>query len=227
LGDTGPEHWGDLDSSFHLCAHGVQQTPIDLPAKAAATSHAPPRPQWSPVPLTVVNNGHTIQVVDTAPSSFTVDGTTYALAQFHFHSPAEHTIGGRTYDAELHLVHKSSDGKVLVVGILFKEGAENALLEPIWDAMPPEESPVPKTVSNVAIDLASLLPSAPRYLRYDGSLTVPPCTEGVRWLVVEPDPSAPPQLSRAQIAKLRAATHGETNRPIQPLGGRSVTELLP
>jgi carbonic anhydrase len=221
--DTGPEHWGDLDPSFGLCSHGAKQSPVDLPAHAA-TAHAPPRPQWAPVPLRVVNNGHAIQVDDTAPS-FTVDGTTYSLAQFHFHSPAEHTIAGRTYDAEMHLVHESSDGKVLVVGVLFTSGAESAVLKPIWDAMPAQVGGSPVTVPNVAIDVASLLPSAPRYLRYEGSLTVPPCTEGVTWLVVEPDANT--SLSADQIARLRAATHGATNRPVQSLRERVVTELLP
>jgi carbonic anhydrase len=174
-----------------------------------------------------VNTGHTVQVEDTAPSSFTVGGTSYSLAQFHFHSPAEHTIAGHAYDAEMHLVHKSADGKLLVVGILFTTGTENAVLKPVWDGMPAQTGGPPVTVPNVAVDVASLLSKSPRYLRYDGSLTVPPCTEGVTWLVVEPDERAPAQLSAAQIDKLRAATHGPTNRPIQPLHDRIVTELVP
>jgi carbonic anhydrase len=223
-GDTGPEHWGDLDPSFGLCSHGAKQTPVDLPLHAT-TAHAPARPQWTPVPLHVVNNGHAIQVDDVAPSSFTVDGTTYMLAQFHFHSPAEHTIAGHAYDAEMHLVHKSSDGKILVVGLLFTNGAENAVLKPVWDAMPSQAGGSPVIVPNVAIDVASLLPSAPRYLRYEGSLTVPPCTEGVTWLVVEPDSNL--SLSADQIARLRAATQPATNRPVQLLRERVVTELVP
>ena len=213
-----------MDPSFGLCGHGAKQAPVDLPAHATA-ARAPARPQWAPVPLHVVNNGHAIQVDDTAPSSLTVDGTTYTLAQFHFHSPAEHTIAGRAYDAEMHLVHKSNDGRFLVVAVLFTSGVENAILKPIWDAMPSQAGGPPVTVPNVAIDVASLLPSAPRYLRYEGSLTVPPCTEGVTWLVVEPD--SRPSLSTDQIARLRAATHSATNRPVQLLGERVVTELVP
>ncbi len=226
-GETGPEHWGDLDPSFGLCARGEKQTPIDLPAHATMAAPAPPRPQWAPVPLHVVNNGHAIQVDDSAPSSFAFEGTTYSLVQFHFHVPSEHTIAGRGYDAEMHLVHKSSEGKILVIGVLFATGAENTVLKQVVSTMPAEPGGPPVTVPNVAIDVASLLPNAPRYLRYDGSLTTPPCTEGVTWLVVEPETSAPPQLSAEQLAKLRAVMHGATNRPVQRLGGRVVTELRP
>ena len=110
-GDTGSAHWGALDPSFELCSHGTKQPPIDLPPSAPATA-APARPERAPIPLRVTNTGHTIQVNDSAASSFTVDGVAYTLAQFHFHSPAEHTIARRAFDAEMHLVHKSEDGNL-------------------------------------------------------------------------------------------------------------------
>jgi carbonic anhydrase len=226
-GENGPAHWGELDPAFALCASGKSQSPIDLPAQPTRRAPVPARPQWDPVPLVPRNTGHTIQIDDTAPSSFVVDGTTYALAQFHFHSPAEHTIAGRTYDAEMHLVHKSPAGKLLVVAIFFERGTENATLKPEWDAMPMQVGHEPVASPGVAIDVAALLPKAPRYLRYDGSLTAPPCSEGVTWMVVEPDASAPTQLSAEQIAKLQAATRGATNRPLQSRGDREVIELAP
>jgi carbonic anhydrase len=176
------------------------------------------------VPLRLTNNGHSIQVDDTAASSFVVDGITYKLTQFHFHSPSEHTVGGRAYDAEMHFVHKSDTGKVLVVALLFGTGKENAILAPIWKNIPAHEGPAIETVS-APIDIAALLPSAPRYLRYDGSLTAPPCTEGVTWLVVEPSPAT--QMSAEQIRKLRESTMPKTNRPLQQVGSRQVIELLP
>ena len=188
---------------------------------------APARPAWSPVPLRVSNKGYVIQVDDTAPSSFTFEGTRYTLAQFHVHTPAEHTIAGRAFDAELHLVHKSADGKILVIALLFVVGNENATLEPVWDAMPAQRGPAPVEVAGVAVDGSSLLPKAPRYLRYDGSLTVPPCTEGVTWLVVEPDASTPLQVSAQQIARMRAILGGDTRRPIQDRRGRALVELVP
>jgi carbonic anhydrase len=176
------------------------------------------------MPLRLTNTGHSIQVDDTAPSSFVVDGVTYRLAQFHFHSPAEHTVGGRAFDVEMHLVHKSDTGKELIMALLFEKGAENAILAPVWRAMPEREGPT-VTVPGVTVDISALLPSAPRYLRYDGSLTTPPCTEGVTWLVVEP--TAGTQMSADQIRKLRDATMPDTHRPLQQLGPREVVELVP
>jgi carbonic anhydrase len=153
-----------------------------------------------------------------------VNGTEYKLAQFHFHSPAEHTVGGRSFDLEMHLVHKSADGKVAVVAILFGTGTENAVLAPVWKAMP-EQPGHAVTVAGTTIDVSSMLPALPKYLRYDGSLTAPPCTEGVTWLVVEPDAAS--QVSAEQVHRLKAVTQPATNRPVQPLGTREVVELAP
>ncbi len=166
-----------------------------------------------------------IQVNNVAASSLTVDGTKYDLAQFHFHSPSEHTIAGKSYDAEMHLVHKSADGKLLVVGLLFSKGKENATLKPVFDAMPAEPSKEDKVVSGVSVDIAALLPGEPRFAHYEGSLTVPPCGEGVSWFVVEPEKTGGLELSDDQIARFRAVTHGPTNRPSQPLNGRVVVEV--
>jgi carbonic anhydrase len=223
-GDNGPQRWGDLDPTYALCKTGQEQSPIDLPASPPRHEPAPVRPKWDPVPLRVTNNGHAIQVDDSAQSSLVVDGTPYHLAQFHFHSPAEHTVGGRAYDVEMHLVHKSDAGKLLVVAILFGSGSENTILAPVWDAMPSREGPS-GVVAGTTIDVSSLLPSSPRYMRYAGSLTAPPCKEGVTWLVVEPDASA--QMSPQQIKKLRDSTQPTTNRPLQAKGSREVVELVP
>lgn len=223
-GDENPQHWGDLDPTYALCKTGGAQSPLDLPLAPSRHQPAPARPVWDPMPLRVTNNGHTIQVDDTAPSSFVVDGTTYRLVQFHFHSPSEHTIGGHTYAAEMHLVHKSDAGKLLVVAILFETGAENAVLAPVWSAMPVQAAG-PTAIAGTIIDVSSLLPSAPHYLRYEGSLTAPPCTEGVTWLVVEPDPST--QMSPDQIKTLHEHTEPSTNRPLQRMGARDIVELVP
>jgi carbonic anhydrase len=223
-GDTGPAKWGQLDPGFTLCATGTAQSPIDLAASPAHRQAAIAKPRWEPVPLKITNTGHSIQVDDAAASSLVVDGTEYKLAQFHFHSPAEHTVGGRSFDLEMHLVHKSDAGKLAVVAILFGSGAESAVLAPVWNAMPAQPGPA-TTVPETTIDIASLLPAAPQYLRYAGSLTAPPCTEGVTWLVVEPDAAS--QVSAEQVRKLSAVTQPTTNRPVQPLGSREVVELAP
>lgn len=227
-GDGAPAHWSALDPAFETCGEGTRQSPIDLPSHLTRSSaHAPPLPQWDPVPVSVTNNGHFVQVDDKAASSLVFEGTTYALKQFHFHVPSEHTIDGRAYDAEMHLVHKSADGKVLVIAVLFQRGPENEGLKPFWSAMPMVARPDPIVVPGATIDVASLLPKAPRYIRYDGSLTAPPCTEGVTWLVVEPDPNERAHLSDGQIGRLRAIMHGATARPVQPLNAREVYELVP
>jgi len=223
-GDESPQRWSKLDPSYAVCETGAAQSPLDLPQSPSRHEPAPARPQWDPVPLQLKNNGHTIQVDDAASSSLVVDGTTYRLQQFHFHSPSEHTIAGHSYAAEMHLVHKSDAGKLLVVAILFGSGTENLTLAPVWSKMPEHGAPsvaLPATT----IDVSSLLPAAPRYLRYDGSLTTPPCTEGVTWLVVEPDASM--QMSPEQIKTLHAHTEPSTSRPRQKLGSREVLELIP
>jgi carbonic anhydrase len=223
-GEDGPEHWGDLDPSYEPCKSGTAQSPVDLPAASVHHGPGPLAPRWEPIPLRLTNNGHAIQIDVKSASSFTVEGTTYRLVQFHFHSPSEHTVGGRSYGAEMHLVHKSDGGRLLVLAILFGIGVENATLAPIWNAMPGQAGTSP-AVPGFSLDLTPLLPKEPRYLRYDGSLTTPPCSEGVTWLVLEPDPSA--QLSPEQLNALRAATQPSTNRPTKPLGSREVTELIP
>ena len=224
-GATGPAHWGDLDDSFALCGRGAMQSPIDLPLlRESARPFA--LPHWDPVPLTsILNTGHTVQVDDPAPSSLVLDGVTYSLLQFHFHVPADHTIEGRTFDAELHLVHRSPDGQLLAVALFFDKGAENAVLRPLFDAIPAEAGGR-RSVPEATIDLGALLPRAPRFLSYQGSLTAPPCTEGVRWLIAVPDP-APLEIAEADLIKLRAAVHAPTSRPQQPRNGRAVELRAP
>jgi carbonic anhydrase len=225
-GDENPQRWGDLDPTYALCKTGGAQSPIDLPLTPSRHEPAPARPRWEPIPLRVTNNGRILQVEDTAPSSFVVDGTTYHLAQFHFHSPSDHTIKGHRYAVEMHLVHKSDAGGLLVVAIFFESGRENVTLLPLWSAMPmPTDGPVAVVVPGTTLDVSPLLPSAPRYLRYGGSLTVPPCTEGVTWFVVEPDAST--QMSPDQIKTLHDRTQPSSSRPLQPVGAREVVELIP
>jgi carbonic anhydrase len=225
-GATAPDHWGKLDPAFAVCSRGTKQSPIDLPrTPAAATAPALPAPHWAPVPLSIVNNGHTVQVDDVAPSSLIVDGTSYSLAQFHFHTPSEHTIEGRSFDAELHLVHRAPGGELAVIAIFFARGAENPALRPFFDSLPMEMGE-PHSVPGKTIDVAALLPRVPRFLSYDGSLTTPPCTEAVRWLVVAPEP-APGELAEADLAKLRAAMHAPNTRPPQAKSGRAVDLRAP
>jgi carbonic anhydrase len=219
-GALAPEHWGDLDPSFAACSAGRAQSPIDLPETVPLRDAARvAAPRWEPVPLSAVNNGHTVEVEDSAASSLVLDGVTYSLVQLHVHVPSEHTLGGRRFDAEMHLVHRSADGKRAVVALLFRSGADNAVLRPLFDALPMREGE--SRSAGKTLDIAALLGSAPRFLVYDGSLTTPPCTEGVRWLVALPG-ATPLEISAADLTKLRLAVHADNHRPLQERNGRAV-----
>lgn len=213
-GETGPSHWGSLSPDCATCSNGQSQSPINL----VATSEID-LPNiaftYSVSPIEVVNNGHTVQV-NYAPGSYIqLDGRRYDLVQFHFHSPSEHTIGGKPAAMEMHLVHKAADGKLAVVGVMLVEGAHNPAFDPLWAHLPKAKAPASRP--GTSIDAAALLPADQRTFRYDGSLTTPPCSEQVKWSVFV----TPVTLSPAQIARYRAIFSG-TNRPVQPVNGRSV-----
>lgn len=213
-GATAPEFWGQLDPAYAACSIGKSQSPVDI---ADVTPQPLPAIEfhYQPTCLRVINNGHTIQVNYDPGSYIDVDGARYDLLQFHFHTPSEHTFGGKFADLELHLVHKSQDGKFAVVGVVFYAGTENAALQPIWDNMSLVEGPeqrVPLTYN--AIDL---LPAIHTTYRYSGSLTTPPCSEGVFWAVM----TTPLTMSRVQVHAFEAIFM-YNNRPVQPLNGRII-----
>ena len=218
-GEEGPDHWGDLSEDFALCASGEAQSPIDVsneivePADLGEIGF-----NYQPTPLNIVNNGHAIQVDYEAGSSIDLDGTTYNLDQFHFHAPSEHTGQGENLPMELHLVHSDADGNLAVIGVLIEAGEEdNAAFGPIWNSLPAIASER-RTIPAVEINAADLLPANPqRYLRYMGSLTTPPCSEDVQWILM----GETVKLSQAQIDRFTAIYDGN-NRPVQPLNGRTV-----
>ena len=212
--DDGPARWGSLDPAFAACALGREQSPIDL-AGARPADLPPIGFDYRAGRVAVANTGHTIQV-DTGPgSAILLDGARYALQQFHFHRGSEHLVDGARFALEMHLVHADEDGALAVVGVLFEEGEANRALAPVWARLPPE----PGTSRAVAgaLDLESLLPSRRTAWRYRGSLTTPPCTEGVAWAVL----TRPLTMSPAQIAAF-AALYPCNCRPVQPLGERAL-----
>jgi carbonic anhydrase len=216
-GATGPEHWGELNPEFAPCATGKQQSPIDI-------TH-PHRAQLPPIqfayhtsPLEIINNGHSIQVNYAPGSTMTVDGKTYELVQFHFHHPSEEEINGHRYDMVAHLVHKSKEGKLRVVAVLIKEGNPNQLISTLWDNLPSEKDKE-LDLDRIEVNAADLLPANHKYYTFAGSLTTPPCSEGVTWYVLE----TPISLSKAQIDKF-AGIYPRDVRPVQPLDGRVVLE---
>lgn len=211
-GETGPAHWAELDAEYTVCGSGQRQSPIDL--KGATTKAiANIDFHYSKVPLSLSNNGHRVQVPVPPGSHMTLDGQRYDLQQLYFHTPSEHRVDGKLSDGELHLVHKHADGSLAVVGVLLETGSANPALAPIISAAPEKNSGPVNTGKH--IDVNALLPRQRTSYRYVGSLTTPPCTEGVKWTVM----SEPIELSSAQLDRLTTAT-GKNNRPVQPRNGR-------
>jgi carbonic anhydrase len=217
-GDTGPEHWGTLSPDFATCAKGVEQSPVDIPANAPLNP-ADLTFSYQPSAVTIFNNGHTIQVNYDPGSSLTLNGVKYDLVQFHFHTASEHAIGGQHEPMEIHFVHRNAQGGLAVVGVLLKSGSENATYAPIFQNLPPQASQ-PAPVAGTTVDANQLLPAQRTYWRYNGSLTTPPCTEGVKWLVL----NTPVELSDAQIAAFTSIFKND-ERPVQPFNAR--TFLVP
>jgi carbonic anhydrase len=218
-GAIGPDHWGALAPEYAAC-NGKEQSPIDIrDAKKASLPQL--RFDYRSGPLAIDNNGVTIRVNYPPGRSgdfLIVGDTRYQLVQFHFHRPSEEYIDGKPYPMVLHLVHKSSDGKVAVVAVMLKPGKANATLQQLWDHMPMTPGP-DQEIAGAEVSPATLLPASYAYYTYMGSLTAPPCTEGVTWIVLK----SPVEISSAQIAAF-AKLFPHDVRPPQPLNGRVVQE---
>ena len=216
---TGPEYWGKLAASSAVCAKGKEQSPINIVSSQVIEEKRLGRKQinYEPTMFTLHNNGHTIQANATTENNrLVIEGKEYQLAQFHFHTPSEHQLNGHNYDIEIHLVHKDESGKLAVLGVMIQEGRENEVLATVWDILPNEESK--KEVSEkYLIDLQALLPQNQTSFHYDGSLTTPPCTEEVKWIVFE----QPIEMSKEQI-KAFQQIFINNHRPIQPLNEREI-----
>ncbi len=220
-GPRGAQHWSALDPEYAICNTGKAQSPIDIrnPRKA----HLPLlRFEYKRGPIKyVINNGATIRVnYHDAPGtgSFLMMGNRrYQLTQFHFHHPSEESVNGRRYEMVLHLMHKSSDGEVVGVAVFLKTGRANPTIQRVLDHMPAAEGQV--AVPGIEIDPAAMLPRDTAYYMYMGSVTAPPCTEGVRWIVLK----TPVEISAAQ-AKAFATLYPDDARPTQALEGRVVEE---
>ena len=216
-GEEGPEHWGDLDPSFAVCSTGRAQSPIDL-VNAQMVRLTDIQFDYQPSALNEFNNGHTIQVNYDEGSSITYNEDTYQLLQFHFHRESEHTLDGQHFPMELHLVHRDAAGNLAVVGVKLEEASvDNAAFAAVFDNLPAEKgTPEP---TELTVDAAKLLPTDHHYTTYTGSLTTPPCTQGVRWLVLD----TPVQVSAHQIEAF-AVLFESNARPVQPLDNRDLLE---
>jgi carbonic anhydrase len=219
-GEHGPSHWAELDKSFSECKLGHAQSPIDIRG-ARPKADAPDLDfHYQATPLSIINNGHTVQVLESDAGTLMIGDHSYKLAQFHFHTPSEERIQGRAYDLVAHLVHKDDAGKLAVVAVLFKAGHENAALKTVFDNMPVGAGPEHK-VDGMNFNVADLLPEKHSYYHFQGSLTTPPCSEGVAWYVLK----MPVEASRAQIGLLHKL-YEHNARPVQALNGREVIEHL-
>jgi len=213
-GTANPTQWGKLSDDFTMCEFGKDQSPIniknpieDVPAKISF--------DYQPTPLSIINNGHTIQVNYAQGSTVSISGEKYSLLQFHFHTPSEHEINDRASAMELHLVHRNEAGKLAVVGVMLNEGKSNPLIAEIWKQIP--NIGETQTISDRLINAENLLPSNKAYYSYSGSLTTPPCSEGVSWnIFVEPI-----TVSEEQIATFTKIYQVDA-RPLQPINNRVV-----
>lgn len=215
-GEEGPEHWGELNPDYELCSVGEAQSPIDI-TEAQALNLTDIAFSYLPSALNIFNNGHTIQVQYDEGSSIVYNEIQYNLVQFHFHTPSEHTVNGESFAMELHFVHQDANGGLAVVGVLLREGAENAEYAALFDNMPATEGEPEPT--ELTINAASLLPAEATYFTYGGSLTTPPCSQGVRWLVL----TTPVEISAAQIEAFQAIFEMNA-RPVQPLNERDLLQ---
>ena len=218
-GETGPQAWGQLQPSFNLCAIGKRQSPIHIEDSEALLGPAEPlQISYLHSGGSVVNNGHTIQVDLAGENTLTIRGSTYKLVQFHFHHPAEEKLNYKGFAMVAHLVHQNAQGQLAVLAVLFDPGEASAMIQKVWTNMPLD---VGDRVSLPVglIDLNETLPKDRRYYQFLGSLTTPPCTEGVLWLVLR----QPMTLSREQL-KLFAQLFPNNARPTQPSFGRVVRE---
>ena len=215
-GEGGPEHWGDLKPEFRLCASGKRQSPIDI-RDSIRVDLEKIQFDYQPSGFSVLDNGHTIQVNLAPGNSLQVMGRRYELLQFHFHRPSEERVNGRQFDMVAHLVHKDADGRLAVVAVLLERGRDQPLVQTVWNNLPLEKGealPAPGQM-----DLNQLLPEDRAYYTYMGSLTTPPCSEGVLWMVMR----QPVQLSANQL-NIFGRLYPMNARPVQAGSGRLIKE---
>ena len=223
-GAEGPANWGKLSPQFAVCGEGQKQSPIDITNPTPGPTEEL-RTHFPPAELRIVhhehiadgiNNGHTIQINYPDADTLTLGGVPYQLVQYHFHSPSEHTVDGKHFPMEMHLVHKSAGDRLVVVGVFIAEGAPNSAFDPVWAHLPAQKG-VETHYPAVKVDVDALLPAARTSYRYDGSLTTPPCSEDVSWIVM----STPIELSSEQVAAFTRLIK-DNNRPVQNLNGRTI-----
>ncbi|MBT1445869.1 carbonic anhydrase [Shewanella sp. JM162201] len=215
-GKGAPEYWGSLKSEFALCKDGVNQSPIDIRPVADAPL-SPLQLDYQGKVTSVINNGHTLQANFGEGNSLTLEGNRFELKQVHMHAPSENTINGKQYPLEAHFVHADSDGRLAVIGIMFEEGASNSGFATLSGAYPKSASDAVPFSGELSPN--AFFPKSLDYYRFSGSLTTPPCSEGVRWVVLK-------DVQTLSADELKAFTKLYPNnaRPVQPVNARIVVQ---
>ena len=215
-GEAGPAAWGGLKSEYTLCKSGERQSPIDIRG-GLAVNLDPVRFDYQASKFSVLDNGHTVQVKINPGNSITIGARRFELQQFHFHRPSEERIDGRQFEMSLHLVHKDEQGRLAVVALLFDEGPPNPVVQNVWNNLPLERGE--PMLAREPLELAALLPNDRRYYTYMGSLTTPPCSEGVQWVVMR----APQAMTAEQIG-IFSRIYPMNARPVQAASGRRILQ---
>jgi carbonic anhydrase len=215
-GEGAPEHWGELKPDFRLCSIGTRQSPIDI-RDGIRVDLEPIKFDYRPSGFAVLDNGHTVQVNIEPGNMLEVMGRRYELVQFHFHRPSEERINGRQFDMSAHLVHKDAEGRLAVLAVLLERGSDQPLVQAVWNNLPLEKMEPLKAQG--LLDPGQLLPEDRGYYTYMGSLTTPPCSEGVLWMVMR----QPVQLSGQQI-EVFARLYPMNARPVQQGSGRLIKQ---
>ena len=215
-GENGPQNWARLKPEFAKCGEGARQSPINIRG-GIKVDLEPIAFDYRPSTFTVIDNGHTVQVNVESGNVMSVMGRRFELLQFHFHRPAEERVDGKVYEMVAHLVHKDQDGRLGVIAVLMDRGKANPQIQTVWNSLPLERG---EEIGGIArIDLAALLPANRTYYTYMGSLTTPPCTEDVLWMVLK----EPSEVSADQIA-IFSRLYSNNARPLQSMSGRLIKE---
>jgi carbonic anhydrase len=213
-GETGPEHWGELTPEYSACKTGREQSPINITASSPADLPAIEF-TYSAAALKIIDNGHTIQVNGDGHSFITIGAEHYRLVQFHFHHPSEEQINGKAHDLTVHLVHQDAQGHKAVIAVLVDTGESNPAIKTVFDHLP--RSKDLEITAEATVNPEDMLPRVRGYYTFAGSLTTPPCSEGVTWYVLK----QPITLSLAELAQF-ARLYPNNARPVQPLNGRTI-----
>ncbi|UTJ05494.1 carbonic anhydrase [Arcobacter roscoffensis] len=211
--DEGPAKWSELDERYAMCENGLNQSPINI-TNTIDANLVPLKFEGNSKGTVFENTGHGVKVAVSGGNKLTIDGEEYSLRQMHFHTPSENTIDGKSFPMEAHLVH-SKGSSLAVVAVMFEVGEDNLVLNKLLRNLPETEGDKNDLKSDV--QGYEILPANQEYFRFNGSLTTPPCTEGVKWLVLK----TPVELSQSQLEDFEAVM-GENNRPVQDINARTI-----